>query len=542
MRILAATSWTDRQICIAFFLFAMLLCLPCLFFRISVPRDTAHFYGPMIREFADGNFSHAFYPLIPPLFASIGGAIGALTSLPPFATAKLTSALFFALTVFPLFALNKQLFNRRTAIISLFLLCVSGLLLRQATSGTIDLTKMFFLIAACRYLFAFIALPTVGKALLIGGCCAAMTLARGEGIAVAVLMLALLFIIALKKRTGKALWSTACAILLFFLLISPWVLYEYNSTGYPVTDSRQIVFIDKLQGLLKKDITGKASAIEESAAIQELLERRKDHKNTTEQFTYTFYKNIVLPFFVGLEPLYLLMAVAGMVVLWRRDYTSNHQYFALAIILLHTVILLAALGGQWMSSRYVMQAMPLMLGFSAAGGEFICSLFLNRKGGRIIIGVLMALVMVYGTYRGAKYAFPSTKYKETSAIKASSDWIQEHASRISNADIRLASTNLQYHNGRAVKILAYNGLVPFQAGAESVMLRTYGQAYTPEDVAIICKAKHINFIVVERRLLEANPALKELKTMNSPIFKPLFSAGEGKYRHWIIGYLPNLSK
>ena len=68
-------------------LLALLLCLPMILFDNHPKKDASMYYLPMIRQFAAGNWDHAYYPMVPPLLPTVGGLLASWIPISVYAAA-----------------------------------------------------------------------------------------------------------------------------------------------------------------------------------------------------------------------------------------------------------------------------------------------------------------------------------------------------------------------------------------------------------------------------------------------------------------------
>ncbi|MFO7821127.1 MAG: glycosyltransferase family 39 protein, partial [Lentisphaeria bacterium] len=95
---------------------------------------------------------------------------------------KLLAILFFALTVFPLYALIKNVFSTKTAVIACMLFVLCSRIMRYAGDGLLSTGKIFFLVSLAWVLYEIAVRPRWYKPLLLGGIAAGLSLIRAEGI------------------------------------------------------------------------------------------------------------------------------------------------------------------------------------------------------------------------------------------------------------------------------------------------------------------------------------------------------------------------
>ena len=72
---------SEHQVRRRLFFFALAIPLPMVLFYFEVGSDVGGYYLPMTRAFAHGNFDAAYYPMIPPLMATVAGTVSFAKSL-----------------------------------------------------------------------------------------------------------------------------------------------------------------------------------------------------------------------------------------------------------------------------------------------------------------------------------------------------------------------------------------------------------------------------------------------------------------------------
>ena len=65
------TACSHRKILAVFFLAALSLVLPLVFWQVKPTSDGCFFYLPMIQAFTRFDWNHAYYPMICPFFSTI---------------------------------------------------------------------------------------------------------------------------------------------------------------------------------------------------------------------------------------------------------------------------------------------------------------------------------------------------------------------------------------------------------------------------------------------------------------------------------------
>jgi 4-amino-4-deoxy-L-arabinose transferase-like glycosyltransferase len=395
-------KFSVSKITILLFFAAFLLCLPMILFD-GVARDAVSRYVPMADAFAASHWADAFHPRIPPLFVTISGIFQKIFFLSPEAACKTVSALFFALTVFPLMALFKLVFGDRYAVwgCSMYILC--SRLIRIGGLGVRDTAKCFFLTLAAYGLLCFIRKLDWRSAVYCGLGCAGLALTRGDS-----LLFSLLFLLALCAGEIYKLKcfpiKTFCAGLLFLVLIAPWLAYEYRHTGWPVTEQRQAMILDRL---FKRNpqpvppITAPVTVSQKQApAANKVIEEENDE---------SFVKNLVKGFY----PQYLIFILPVIFLRIYRKKMSAGEWVLLLIVFIHAFGMIAQIAiadkKLFIYKRYLIVATPLMFGWGAIGLRWLYDkikrlvLFRYRWICRFALSIAIFILVMDGWSRVRKH-------------------------------------------------------------------------------------------------------------------------------------------
>ena len=520
-------------------LFAAIVCLPTFLLHFYPYSDFAHFYGPMIREFAAGHYDDAYHPGRPPLLPTLAGLITIPSGLDAYSAGKLVAILFFSLTVFPLYHLHKNIFGRRIAVVAcvLFILCTR--IMRYASGGQLASSKIFFLVCLAWALSAMATRPHWIKAVILGLAAAGITLARAEGLPIAVLSVTALLTIEIwtnRKRKYRRLlpYHTAAAFAMFLLAISPWVLDEIKMTRYPVTDSRQIHHIRKSfefiglttnrRGQMPPDMF---TAVPNPGSQAAVRGRGQDDESALK-FWRGIWHNVIIESYKGLYPEYLPLLILGLAISFRQKRWTTAKTCLVGGYFLHGVIILAMLGGTWTQKRYMIQALPLLLGWTAIGAIAVYD-FLHFKIGRgtktaSFCKMGLAALVLTMLYRGNRKGFEDWRLLQVGESKESNaylagQWIRDDAARgkpnRKKTTASLNSTKLRYHSGADPIVMTYNPRISFFAGADLVSPRLYPQVSDMHNIIKLGKDKSVDYVVVDVNLLKKYPGI---------MFKPQWKA------------------
>jgi len=509
----------DLRLCLQLAAVALLLTLPAVVLPTWPGSDTSAMYTPMMREFAAGNWTGVFYPMIPPVFPLAGGVLAA-TGIPCQTAAKLAASLFFVATVFPLFYLQRLVWGRQTAVVAVWLFILCSRLLRYAGSGLPDTGKVFFLILTVYGVFKFAREPRWRAMGAVAVGTVGLALVRGEGVVYSLIALAAMTVVSLRYREPpvrrRALGRTALAVIAFAAGIAPWLSYEYRTTGFPVTDQRQIRFVRPL-------MNGGAAAMPVDPAIslaaRDLGKRIDGERQPT--LLQRLWDQMVVELFKGFFPPYLILIVPALIWRWRRRLDKRQHWLLLGCAVLHTVVLVAALGGTWVQKRYVIAALPLLLGWAATGWIVLTAAIQNhRAGSRRLVVALSAVVVVILLWDGTKKIRPESKaYKQEwrQVVNEAAAWLRSEGRELLPANLSpIESTLLCYHNGRRPVVLTNFSYLTLLAEADLVQPSRYRyqRTFSPAELFELCRLKQVDYVVAGRHLRQQVPDLEQAENLD----------------------------
>lgn len=485
---------------------AFAMCLPNVIWHAYPSKDTAFFYSRMIRELSAGNWQGAFFPLIPPVFTFVGAGIGLVTGRDAFVAAKITSAVFFAVTVIPLHRLFRRFFGGPAALWACILYISCPRILRYGGSGLLDTGKGFFLVAVAWATVEAYKRPKPGTAIVLGACWAGLTLIKGEGIVLAAMFGIGLYAANTCSKKGWRRWlprkEIAVAVGVFALCVLPWVLYVNWQTGYPFTDGRQAWILNRVLDRVGVNIAREGVLLEEPAELQSLLTENWEKPVFVEGWSdRNIFEDAVMRVFSGFYPLYWPWAIWGLVLRRKQFKLSGADGYLIAVMFIHTFFLLAVTGFQWTEKRYVIVAMPFMLGWAGLGVGGMLEVIGERMGQarrRWATGILIALLLISGGVSGNSKAYRDQRAlqrdPEVRAAMAVREWFEEHKAEFNDRPGR-RSTSRQYHNGRRPLVAAFDQRHLYFAGGDGVFIPMYGANLSVDDLAMICEAKDVDLLI-----------------------------------------------
>lgn len=533
----------DRKTCLCLFGLALLLCLPLVLWNKNLPNDSATFYSPMIREFADGNYGRAFFPLFPPLFIIVGGLFAKL-GFAPFTAAKLASTLFFSLTVFPIFSLGNMLWDRRTALWAVILFLFCDKTLEYAGAGLLDTGKIFFLTTTVYALIRAWRIWDWFSLWALAAGAAGLALVRGEGVFFS--LLALMGVMA----TGvcrKGPWSQKLRLLPILLAVaialSPWVAYEWKTTGYPVTDSRQI---EPIKQVLRKLGLHKDQVISPKPATTLSDQGQNNSIGTPIPRLKRTTGELLIEIGRGFYPSYAILALIGIGLRVRRRLWRPEEWLLLGVILGHTAFLIVVIHIMTfapLQKRYIIAVLPLMLGWTVSGftglDEFLRKHvpWSAKQKFRISLLAILGTILLWDGYNELHHS--AAKKLEHEIERDCAHWLTTQGLQYVREDsLRLDSTSLVYHNGRLPILLTVEPQIPFWAGADLVF-PSKSIRYSLTGFLSLCEENSIHFVVWDRKLVERCPELENLEKLPASLAIVYDRWRQGKYATVLLAYRPH---
>lgn len=496
------------------FVLAFLLSFILSLFTV-VPESDISRYGSIVTSFTEGDWSMVFHPRISPLVPLIAGGIAWLTGAGPFFALQLVSTLFFALLIFPLYGIFRQCFPLPVARIALLMSAFASIPMRYGASGLRDSAKGFFFVL-CVYLLVEIYRnrTNVKYYIWLGVSISLLALTRTEAPVYSAFFGLTILCMELGQR-GRLIfpWRSCLCGLIALLVISPWLMYMYNVTGYPVPEIRYVPLIKKflqtastkesclppLALLLteseKGDSGGKttvSSPMQQTNSVPAVSPAPASGSAELHSMASALpeinksdpYDGIYEEFFSGLiggffPPLGIL-ALLGIVLRFRKREWTPIETILLISLLLHAVLLVLQICISdhhfYMSRRYLITVVALEFGWSAYGAVWIYQLLASRleflKQRRII--VLLFLIPCIGLYL---HAFQRVIRSWTSRSKSAERIVLLTISEYIRNDYRGPKTflrekrsDLEFQTNRLPAVLSGFPQLGFLSGGQTVSL------------------------------------------------------------------------
>lgn len=306
-------------------------------------------YGRLAKEIARGNFYEAFSPTLPPLFPVF--TAGASYIFRDFElSGRMVSCLFGSLTVFPLFFLVKNIFDRKIALMTVLFFIVHPYL-SQASGEVLTEALYFFLITSIASLSWIAIQKRRGTLFLVVGLLLSLAfLTRFEGFTLIFLVLGWMWLINLPKiRTGirwKFISSFFC--LITFIAVSlPYLFFVHQETGRWQICPHQEKYVDTFF----KPTGDNQTPLQKAGSV---LKRKISAKVPQ------------IPFFLAkaYHPVFLLLLFFGVIRRKRFKGFEIGEAYILSFILLRIAVLVVSAG---INERYLYAFVPMALCWAGTG-------------------------------------------------------------------------------------------------------------------------------------------------------------------------------
>jgi len=436
--------------------------------------DIAAYYGPLTQAFIDGRYSRAFFHMISPLVPTLAGIIGKM-GFHSFTALKIVSCAFYVAALLPLRSLLGRAFDRRTVQIGCLLYSIHPRVMRYGTIGLFDSAKTFCLLLAAERLLCWHRDRRPAALVQAGVACAALTLARGEGIFLAGLAAAAVPVLSIiqhvttptEKRStwaaglvraaGNALVVPAIVV----ALTMPWMLYEYRQTQFAVPCSMLINALPKV-GIQTPGMKSHTDVIENGVSLGE--ENPADVVTPLRNFIETG-KAIGVP--------YLVLLLLGLY--WRIASDLRHRRGTLeeftlemttcAVFCLNLVMFLV---NGAITKRYVTPTVPFLLVWCARGARELLDWGERQEGKLRQVAQLAVAVFVVTSVGDGLLKVRSSLYRRD-IVREIAEWVAEHRAEL---DVCTAPP-LESVPGTYVY---HSGLQPVIAGAHVQRITYFAKA------------------------------------------------------------------
>ena len=244
-------EWENRYLTVPVILgiavlLGLLLTLCHCIFLFDVYRDVGNCYATFTRIFAEGGFLEGLNPSLPVMQIAVAGTVSFVTGFEPLRVLIFTGGIFYLLTAFPLYFLQKHFVSPRLAAWGVLAYILAPKVIRFSLTALPEPARNFFLVTAVLAVLLLFDRPTIWKTFLLGAALAGFTLSRSEGIAVSCMILVALAICLFLQTMKSDAWKAAknallypfFAFVFFLLLLTPRLYTNSLQTGYPTPDAR----------------------------------------------------------------------------------------------------------------------------------------------------------------------------------------------------------------------------------------------------------------------------------------------------------------
>ncbi len=328
----------------------------------DIYRDVASVYAYYAREIGNGDWAGGWVGRVPMLHIILSGVLAA-AGLEAYTATIIISSAFYILTLFPLRSLLSRYLNPLQAAWGCVLFIFAPKIIRFSISGLLDPERYFFLITAVLFFFRLADHRKWGDGVWLGLSLAGLSVSRGEGLPIAIMLLLLWPLYGLLKKRfsrnsilkrGLGIW--VLAITCWFLGIMPFCLANLKLNGSFTTDLRLTEMAAGLKTrLMRQNPHSPATAATEISGhdihVQTLPEKILAVLDGTSRGACEFY---------------LFFTLAGIIFLWKKRKWNAEYTLFLLIFLFHTVIYFLTPS----SYRYYIYLVPLFMPFTICGLTF----------------------------------------------------------------------------------------------------------------------------------------------------------------------------
>jgi len=408
-----------------------------IFFCFNAYDDIAACYAMMTRAFAEGDWYNAFALHLPVLSTTLGGILSSC-GLGAFRSLIVVSCLFYIVSIPVLYYVLKYFLKREDyAAWGCVLYVLAPKIIRFSCTGLLNPAKNFFIITAVALILASGKRFRWIYSLLLGIVLAALALARAETIVFLPLLVMwyAYFIymdkkLELKKRLVRILLHCLVITAVFFICVSPRLYQSYKTVGVPVLDMRQATYAVKILPFKQVEYKNKLFITAERRTFVP-NPKIKQGWEMTWQGVECFTRGAYTP--------YLLFALLGIFLWWRKRENRAEGFILFSIIVLNTAVLITISN----SVRYYTITLIMFLPFTFIGLKFVWDLLISYK--KFFKPVLIAglcAAAVFQIIDGAKMAITHKddhEYGTGAWIKANKDKFGSSRPRII-----IASSQPQY--------------------------------------------------------------------------------------------------
>lgn len=530
----------NQKVLLISFLLGLVCCTLTVFFNEHIGNDSAAYYTRMTHEFIEGNYERAFFHGIPPLTPVLAGIVGKL-GFSAWISIKLVSCLFFLASIYWAYRLACLRLSPEKAQWCALLFLVCSRLLRYGMAGQLDSAKIFLLLFVFERAINFIQSKRLPFLLHASIGLALLGLSRNEG--VGFLPLVCLFVFfsewifpsketSVWKKLIKGAGQNVLVLSICLLIWSPWMIYQYRITGYPVLGSKQIPLLQEVLSFIssKNHLQPKGDNVQNiekkykkrntpilNFTKSEQIEKNKPQLAVIKEIfkepkPYSVHSKLVETF-KGLYPPYIILVFIGILSLIKsKGWTRIDSIFA--VIIIYNVLL------QWVLvpnvlKRLVAPTIPFyfpwfIIGFDSAK----CYLaekpaFKNIKNIRIVGNCILCLAVVVMIWDGMSSTRKSLRGKDETD-KQIGLWIRENREQLDfnkYAPLKSSMHEFVYHNGRQPVVATLTPQIVTWAEADLLLIT---QIVDFMQIVNSFKERNVDLLIIDNQFKNTFPNFKPI--------------------------------
>ena len=380
------------------FLAIVLIALPAVFSDVLPQRDVAFRYAPMAEAFRKGDWSFAFHPRTGLLHTLTAGILAAVFQCGGFLACKLSSVLFMALGVFPLYGLVRRIYSRGMAEICTAGFIFASQLQRLGWSGLRDSHKTFLILLAAYALVVIYQERGRWSGYLWLGIAAGLgIITRGDLSPFMGLLFFWGMVLELNRKCFPLRSLAGAGLAILITLPSIWI--NYAVAGVAVPEIRYAMLFAKIMHrqlgltdvllLLPAGLCFCCAGAWVVRKIADCRFRGKVLATVIFLFLLVVARRMASPSFLctepipdyigsivkGFLPVFGFFAVIGIAVrLYRKEWRQEETILAV-LLFGHTLLVCVSIilfdGYLYVSPRYLIPAVPLEFAWTAAGVLFL---------------------------------------------------------------------------------------------------------------------------------------------------------------------------
>jgi hypothetical protein len=406
-------------------------------------------------------------PLLPILTAGASFFFGELEL-----SGRMVSCILGAITVFPLFFLVKDIFDRKVAVVTGIFFMIHPYLLRASGEVLTEATYFFLITSLAWILWLAIRSKKIVFMFLAGFFSVLIFLARAEGCVVIFLVLGWIWLSGLRKLKEDFRWkftATCCVLIIYISFLSPFYLHIQSETKDWRPTTRSVPFIDDK----KPDETWPQVAIR--------VLKNKTYPNFTRLF-------LAIP--KAYYPTFLILALFGLIKRKSMKGFRKGEGFILSFAI-YRILIITFFGG--VTDRYFYSFIPIALCWAGVGfwevNDRLLKMSQTRKwkfGPEIISQYSLVILLVVAALCLPKGLKPIRSNREVQ--RKAGYWLRENAGK------------------RNFAVLANNPQEAFHAGAK--MQKMAKGSY--QDVIIQARQARADFIIIDKHVERVCPEFKNM--------------------------------